>query len=150
MTARGVTLSDSRQSSSRRCLIASANLRSRPGAWPSSASEGVPRQARPAYGAATARRLAQKPHVQRADCRLAAKASAYARYWVAARARSRTPAVAPTYMSRVTRTLAWPAMQETSVGSRYQLNRAVVQNTCRRLCQVQVPLRSASRHPAAW
>ena len=36
--------------------------------------------------------------------------------------------------------LAWPAMQETSVGSRCQQDRAVVQNTCRRLCQVQVPV----------
>ena len=47
--------------------------------------------------------------------------------------------MAPTYMSRVTRTVAWPAMQETSAGSRCQPDRAVVQNTCRRLCQVQAP-----------
>jgi Peptidase S24-like len=71
-------------------------------------------------------------------------------YRVAVRARSRTPAVAPTYMSRVTRTVAWPAMQETSAGSRCQPDRAVVQNTCRRLCQVQVPVPCSSRHPAAW
>jgi hypothetical protein len=56
---------------------------------------------------------------------------------VALRARSRTPAVVPTYISRVVRTLAWPAMQDTSVASSFHLNRAVVQNTCRRLCQVQ-------------
>jgi len=34
--------------------------------------------------------------------------------------------VAPTYMSRVTRMLAWPAMQETSARSRCQLDTAVV------------------------
>jgi len=38
-------------------------------------------------------------------------------YWVAMRARSRTPAVLPMYMSRVMRELAWPAMRETSVAS---------------------------------
>ena len=42
----------------------------------------------------------------------------------------------PTYMSRVVRTLACPAMQDTSVASSFQVNRAVTQNTCRRLCQV--------------
>jgi hypothetical protein len=68
---------------------------------------------------------------------------------VAVRARSRTPAVVPTYMSRVVRTLACPAMQDTSVASSLQVNRAVTQNTCRRLCQVQVPLPPVSRHPAA-
>jgi hypothetical protein len=42
-------------------------------------------------------------------------------------------------------------MQETSVGSSFQVNSAVVQNTCRRLCQVQVqvPLPLVSRQPAA-
>ena len=70
-------------------------------------------------------------------------------YWVALRARSRTPAVVPTYIRRVVRTLACPAMQDTSVGSSFQVNRAVVQNTCRRLCQVHRPLPSASRHPIA-
>jgi hypothetical protein len=40
-------------------------------------------------------------------------------------------------------------MRETSVASSFQVNRAVVQNTCRRLCQVQAPLPLASRHPAA-
>jgi hypothetical protein len=74
-------------------------------------------------------------------------------YAVAVRARSRTPAVVPTYMSRVVRTLACPAMQDTSVASSFQVNRAVTQNTYRRLCQVQVqvqvPLPPVSRHPAA-
>ena len=65
------------------------------------------------------------------------------------RARSRTPAVVPTYISRVVRTLACPAMQDTSVGSRFQVNRAVVQNTCRRLCQVHLLFPSASRQPMA-
>ncbi len=38
-------------------------------------------------------------------------------------------------MSRVVRTLAWPAMHETSGASSFQVNKlAVVQNTCRRLC----------------
>src|ERR1039458_5745835 len=70
-------------------------------------------------------------------------------YWVAVRARSRVPAVVPMYMSRVMRMLAWPARRETSAGSMFQVNRAVVQNTCRRLCQVQGPFPSGSRHPAA-
>jgi hypothetical protein len=51
---------------------------------------------------------------------------------VAVRARSRMPAVAPTCMSRVTRMLACPAIQDTSVASRRQEDRAAVQNTCRR------------------
>ena len=70
---------------------------------------------------------------------------------LAVRARSRTPAVVPMYMSRVVRTLACPAMQDTSVASSFQVNRAVAQNTCRRLCQVQVqvPAPPVSRHPAA-
>ena len=34
-------------------------------------------------------------------------------------------------------------------GSMFQVNRAVVQNTCRRLCQVQMPVPPVSRHPAA-
>jgi len=34
--------------------------------------------------------------------------------------------------------LAWPAMRDTSRASRPQVNRAVTQNTCRRLCQVQL------------
>jgi hypothetical protein len=38
---------------------------------------------------------------------------------------------------------------DTSVASSFQVNRAVVQNTCRRLCQVQAPLPCSSRHPAA-
>ena len=61
-------------------------------------------------------------------------------YWVAVRARSRVPAVVPMYMSRVMRMLACPARRETSAGSMFQVNRAVVQNTCRRLCQVQMPV----------
>jgi len=47
------------------------------------------------------------------------------------------------------RTLACPAMQDTSVGSSFQVNRAVVQNTCRRLCQVHLPFPAASRQPVA-
>ena len=47
------------------------------------------------------------------------------------------------------RMLARPARQETSAGSIFQVNRAVVQNTCRRLCQTQVPGPSGLRHPAA-
>ena len=70
-------------------------------------------------------------------------------YSVAVRARSRTPAVVPTYMSSVMRTLACPAMAETSVASSLQVNSAVVQNTCRRLCQVQSPPPQGSRHQAA-
>jgi hypothetical protein len=53
------------------------------------------------------------------------------------------------YMSSVMRTLACPAMRETSAASSFQVNSAVVQNTCRRLCQVQPPLPLVSRHPAA-
>jgi hypothetical protein len=34
------------------------------------------------------------------------------------------------------------------VGSSFQVNSAVVQNTCRRLCQVHVPVPSTSRQPA--
>jgi len=68
---------------------------------------------------------------------------------VALRARSRTPAVVPTYISRVVRTLACPAIQDTSVGSSFHVNRAVVQNTCRRLCQVHFLLPVLSRQPAA-
>jgi hypothetical protein len=45
--------------------------------------------------------------------------------------------------------LAWPAMRDTSVASSFQVNRAVVQNTCRRLCQVQAPSPCSSRQPAA-
>jgi putative transposase len=45
--------------------------------------------------------------------------------------------------------LACPARRETSAGSMFQVNRAVVQNTCRRLCQTQMPVPSVSRHPAA-
>jgi hypothetical protein len=56
------------------------------------------------------------------------------------------PAVVPMYMSRVMRELAWPAMRETSVASSFQVNRAVVQNTWRRLCQVRWPFPVASRH----
>ena len=55
----------------------------------------------------------------------------------------------PTYISSVVRTLACPAMQDTSVGSSFQVNRAVVQNTCRRLCQVHLPLPPGSRQPIA-
>ncbi len=69
-------------------------------------------------------------------------------YSVAVRARSRTPAVEPTYMSSVMRTLACPAIRDTSVASSFHVNRAVVQNTWRRLCQVRRPLPAASRHPA--
>lgn len=58
--------------------------------------------------------------------------------------------MAPMYMSRVMRTLACPARRETSAASMPQVNRAVVQKTWRRLCQVQVPLPWVSRHPAAW
>jgi hypothetical protein len=58
---------------------------------------------------------------------------------VAVRARSRTPAVVPMYMSRVVRMLACPAMAETSVASSFQVNRAAVHSTCRRLCQVRIP-----------
>ena len=54
------------------------------------------------------------------------------------------------YMSRVMRELAWPAMRETSVASSFQVNSAVVQNTWRRLCQVQWPFPAGSRHRAAW
>jgi hypothetical protein len=57
--------------------------------------------------------------------------------------------VAPMYMSRVVRMLAWQARRETSADSMFQVNRAVVQNTCRRLCQVQAPPPARSRHPAA-
>ena len=70
-------------------------------------------------------------------------------YAVAVRARSRMPAVVPMYMSRVVRTLACPAMAETSVASSFQVNRAVVHSTCRRLCQVHGPLPPGSRQPAA-
>src|ERR1700677_4968402 len=66
-------------------------------------------------------------------------------YSVAVRARSRTPAVVPIYMSRVVRTLACPAMAETSVASSFQVNRAVVHSTCRRLCQVHWPLPPGSK-----
>jgi hypothetical protein len=45
--------------------------------------------------------------------------------------------------------LAWPALRDTSVASSFQVNKAVVQNTCRRLCQVHLALPSGSRHPAA-
>ena len=41
-----------------------------------------------------------------------------------------------------------PGMQDTSVASSFQVNRAVVQNTCRRLCQVHRPLPVLSRQPA--
>jgi hypothetical protein len=34
-------------------------------------------------------------------------------------------------------------------GVELHVNRAVVQNTCRRLCQVHVPVPPASRHPAS-
>ena len=87
--------------------------------------------------------------LEMAACYVGAGLRALAGYAVAVRARSRTPAVVPTYMSRVVRTLACPAMQDTSVASSLQVNRAVTQNTCRRLCQVQVPLPPVSRHPAA-
>src|ERR1039457_1291694 len=70
-------------------------------------------------------------------------------YRVAWRGRSRTPFVGPNGMSRVVRELGWPAMRDTSVASSFQVTRAVVQNTCRRLCQVQSPLPLASRQPAA-
>jgi len=69
---------------------------------------------------------------------------------VAARARSRVPAVLPTYMSRVIRWLACPASRATSVTCSRQPNSAVVQKTCRRLCQVHRPAPPAARHPAAW
>ena len=52
-------------------------------------------------------------------------------------------------MSRVVRTLAWPAMHETSGASSFQVNKAVVQNTCRTLCQVHRPPPTASRQSAA-
>jgi hypothetical protein len=55
----------------------------------------------------------------------------------------------PTCIRRVVRTLACPAIGDTSVGLSFQVNRAVVQNTCRRLCQVHLPWPSASRQPAA-
>jgi hypothetical protein len=58
------------------------------------------------------------------------------------------PAVVPMYMSRVVRMLAWPAVAETSAGSSFQVNRAVVHRTWRRLCQVQHPLPAWSRQPA--
>ena len=70
-------------------------------------------------------------------------------HWVAVRARSSMPAVVPMYMSRVVRTLACPAMAETSVASSFQVNKAVVHRTCRRLCQVQGPLPAGPRQPAA-
>ena len=41
------------------------------------------------------------------------------------------------------------AMRDTSVASSFQVNRAVVQNTCRRLCQVHSPLPAESRQLAA-
>ena len=69
---------------------------------------------------------------------------------MAVRARWRVPAVVPMYMSKVMRMLAWPARRETSAGSMYQVDRAVVQKTWRRLCQVQGPLPWVSRHPVAW
>lgn len=36
-------------------------------------------------------------------------------------------------------------MRDTSVGSSFQVNSAMVRNTCRRLCHVQVPVPSAFR-----
>ena len=42
-----------------------------------------------------------------------------------------------------------PAIRDTSAASSFQENSAVVQNACRRLCQVHRPLPAASRHPAA-
>ena len=44
--------------------------------------------------------------------------------------------------------MAWPAIRDTSVASSFQVNKAVVQNTCRRLCKVHLPWPAASRHPA--
>jgi hypothetical protein len=41
------------------------------------------------------------------------------------------------------------AMQDTSAASSFQVNRAVVQNTCRRLCQVHLPSPFTSRQPIA-
>jgi hypothetical protein len=49
----------------------------------------------------------------------------------------------------VTRTLAWPARRDASVTSIPQVFSAVVQNTCRRLCQVHRDPLSAPRHPVA-
>jgi len=45
--------------------------------------------------------------------------------------------------------LACPAMAETSVVSSFQVNKAVVHSTCRRLCQVHGPLPPGSRQLAA-
>ena len=44
--------------------------------------------------------------------------------------------------------VAWD-MRDTSVASSFQVNKAVVQNTCPRLCQVHLPLPPGSRHPTA-
>ncbi len=54
----------------------------------------------------------------------------------------------PMYMSKVMRMLAWPARRETSAGSMYQVDRAVVQKTWRRLCQVHL-VAGAGRQPAS-
>jgi len=70
-------------------------------------------------------------------------------YSVAARARSSVPAVVPTYISLVIRLLAWPAIWATSVSLTFQVNSAVTQKTCRRLCQVHSPFPASSRQPAA-
>jgi hypothetical protein len=65
---------------------------------------------------------------------------------VALRTRLRVLAVLPTYMSRVIRELECPAMDATS-SLICQQCKAVVQNTCRRLCQVDGPFPFECRHP---